>query len=184
MDKSLNWWVPTLKGIVFFGLGIYIINQPDEKMEGFITSIGLILILLGIGLTAFSYYTRNNLTNYKTYLFLGIFLIIAGLFMMYSQELAEKFIGITLGAIVGFSGVMNFLVALTIKKDNVPFWKWVLAVSIIELLIALIFIFYPTIAGLTLITLLGVGMIVFGMSNILIGVNLKRSITFINNIEE
>lgn len=184
MEKTLNWWVPVLKGIVFFGLGIYIINQPDQSMEAFITSFGLILIILGIGLTAFAYYTRNNLTNFKSYLILGIALILVGFFMMFNEPLARKFLQLIMGGVIGFSGVMNLLAAFTIKKQKVPFWIWVLSVSILELIIAFIFIFYPTIVGLTLMTLLGVGMIVFGMSNVLIGINIKRSISFIKNLEE
>jgi uncharacterized membrane protein HdeD (DUF308 family) len=52
------------------------------------------------------------------------------------------------------------------------------------LIIAGIFIFSPNIAGLTVMTVLGVGMIVFGMANVIIGINLKRSITFIKSLEQ
>ena len=104
--------------------------------------------------------------------------------MLVNPELAEKLLGISLGLVVGFSGVMNLLVAFSIKKEKVPFWIWVLVVSLIELLIAATFIFYPDIAGLTLITVIGVGMIVFGMANVIIGINLRRSISFIKSLEE
>ena len=184
MEKEINWWVPVLKGLVFFVLGIFIINQPDTAEQAFITYIGLVLILIGIALSAFSYYTRKKLEGYKNYLVLAIVLIVLGVFMLVNPELAEKLLGISLGLVVGFSGVMNLLVAFSIKKEKVPFWIWVLVVSLIELLIAATFIFYPDIAGLTLITVIGVGMIVFGMANVIIGINLRRSISFIKSLEE
>ena len=183
MEKKINWWVPVLKGLVFFALGIFIINQPDTSMEAFITYVGIILILIGIALSAFSYYTRNNLHGYKNYLVLAIIQIGVGVFMLIQPDLARKIFEITLGVVVGFSGVMNLLVAFNIKKQNVPFWVWVLVVSLFELLIAFIFIFYSDIAGLTIMTVLGVGMIVFGMANVIIGINLKRSVSFINSLE-
>jgi len=55
MEKEINWWVPVLKGLVFFALGIFIINQPDDASMAFITYIGLTLILIGIALAAFAY---------------------------------------------------------------------------------------------------------------------------------
>lgn len=181
MEKEINWWVPALKGLVFFILGIFIVNQPDTASKAFITYIGLTLILIGIALSAFAYYTRNKLDGYKNYLVLAIVLTILGVFMLINPALAEKLLGITLGLVVGFSGVMNFLVAISIRKQSVPFWIWVLVVSLFELGIAAIFIFSPEIAGLTLITVLGVGMIIFGLANITIGINLKRSISFIKS---
>lgn len=184
MEKELNWWVPALKGLVFFVLGIFIINQPDTASEAFITYIGLVLILIGIALATFSYYTRNKLEGYRNYLILSIVLIALGVFTLVKPELAEKLLGITLGLVVGFSGVMNLLVALSIRKQKVPFWVWVLVVSLFELLIAYVFIFNTKIAGLTLMTVLGVGMIVFGMANVIIGINLRRSISFIKSSEQ
>jgi uncharacterized membrane protein HdeD (DUF308 family) len=184
MEKEINWWVPVLKGLVFFALGIFIINQPDDASMAFITYIGLTLILIGIALAAFAYYTRNSLEGYKNYLVLAIVLIVLGIFMLVDQKLAETWFSITLGLVVGFSGIMNLLVSFSIRKQNVPFWVWVLVVSLFELLIAGVFIFYPRIAGLGLITVIGVGMIIFGMANVIIGINLKRSASFIKSIDE
>jgi uncharacterized membrane protein HdeD (DUF308 family) len=103
--------------------------------------------------------------------------------MLAQPDTGQRLLEISMGLVVGFSGVVNLMIAINLKKENVPFWIWVLTVSGFEILIACIFIFYPDIGGLTLMTVLGVGMIVFGMSNTIIGINLKRSINYINKIE-
>ena len=66
----------------------------------------------------------KNKEGYKNYLVLAIVLIVLGVFMLVNPELAEKLLGISLGLVVGFSGVMNLLVAFSIKKEKVPFWIW------------------------------------------------------------
>ena len=116
MKKQINWWVPILKGLVFFGLGIYIVNQPDESMEAFITSVGLILILIGITLSALAYYTRKKWVNFKSYLVLGIVQIGLGIFMLMNQEAARRIFEIAMGLVVGFSGVVNLIIATNIRK--------------------------------------------------------------------
>src|SRR5210317_1995748 len=89
-EVKINWWVPIVKGAVFFVLGIFIINQPDESMKMFITSLGLILMLIGIGLTAFSYYTRKTLSNYMSYLIFGVVQIILGIFIYFNPDWAGR----------------------------------------------------------------------------------------------
>ena len=180
-EIKINWWVPILKGLVFFALGVFVINQPDESMKFFISTLGLVLILLGIGLVSFSYYTRNSLSNYTHYMIFGIVQILLGIYIYFNQESAGRIISVIIALIIGFSGVMNFLTSLSIRKYSVSFWKWVLVISLIEIILAILFLFEPEAMGLTIISFIGVGMIVFALLNILIGVNLKRSINLLKS---
>ena len=185
MEKNLNWWMPVLKGAAFFALGILVINQPDESMQAILKTLGIALIFIGVALSTFSYYTKNKLEGYKNYLMMGVILLLAGLFIVFNPESSGRIIAIIFALAIGFSGVVNLLLSLNLKKWGSPFWSLTISVSIIELIIATIFIVNPQIAGLTLVTVLGVGMIIFGLLNVLIGVNLKRSKNyFIENNDE
>ena len=178
MEKSkLNWWVPLIKGLVFLVLGVFIINQPDESMKFFISSLGIVLILLGIAVASFSYYTRKRLSGYMSYLVFGIVQIVLGLIVYFNQELGVKIIAWSIALVVGYSGVMNFMASIVIRNMGVTLWKWVMLIAIVEGLIGLMFILDPEAFSLKAVTVLGVGMIIFGLLNMLIGVNLRRTIT-------
>ena len=98
-QTKFNWWVPIVKGVIFFALGVFIINQPDASMKSFIASLGLILIVIGIGMTSFSYYTRKSLSNYTGYLIFGIVQIVLGLFIYFNPQWAGRIISLIIALV-------------------------------------------------------------------------------------
>lgn len=181
-ERKLNWLMPLFKGIAFVVLGIIIINQPDESMKVIIKTLGIALVFIGAGISTFSWYTRNNLNGYKNYLIMGIVLLAIGMVLIFYPESSGRIIAIGFALVIGFSGIVNLIISSNLKKWGAPRWFWIFIVSILELLIAIVFILNPKIAGLTFITVLSVGMIIFGLLNILISVNLKRSINYFNQL--
>ena len=179
-EIKLNWWTPLIKGIAFFALGVFVINQPDESMMAILKTMGIAMILIGAALATFSYYTRKNLSGYTNYLIMGVVFIALGLYLVFKPDNSGRILAIAFALAIGFSGVVNFAVSLNLKRYQSPYWLWTMVTAIFELIIAIIFLLDPKIAGLTIITVLGVGMIIFGLLNVMISVNLKRSMNFIN----
>ena len=85
----------------------------------------------------------------------------------FDPETGKRIISWSIALVVGYSGVMNFMASVAIRKMEVILWKWVMLIAIAELFIAIMFVFYPKAFGLAAVTVLGVGMIIFGLLNML-----------------
>ena len=144
-----------LSSLTLVILGILLVIFSEETIIAISYFIGGILVLLGV--VGIIDYIRKIKTNYKSELDLiyGIVTIILGIIIINS---ASKF---------------NY--SLQLRNSSTSIWKGTMIVSILTAICGILLIFNPFKGASTIVTIIGIIIIVYGVLDIISTIFIKRN---------
>ena len=158
-----KWWVILIQGILMLILGILIFNNPAEVLTGISLWLGILVLITGL-LGIFGWLFAGKEHRDSGSLIWSIISLLFGLFMLMNLFAAMKAITIIFGIWVLFTGFSLLRTGWSIKSDT--FIGWILLIVGI----------FSVIAGLMMIFNLGTGAegiaVILGVQVILAGVSL------------
>lgn len=160
-----------LNGIVFIVLGLFCFAMPLAAAEFLGILIGLILVITG----SFQLYLNFATTRHWSYYISAFIFLAAGALMILQPNVGA----VALGAIVTTFLLLQGCMQLFYAGLYAPFygWVWMLASGVLSILLAaLVFSGWPSAAGWFLGILIGINLISFGASMLLLA-------NFINKID-
>lgn len=162
MVRSKNWWLISLKGIIFIFLGIYIFKFPVSGMLGLIVYGGISLLISGIILTAFAITTRKNHKEWEWQMGEGLLDIIIAVILLSNVGLTA----ITLPFVFAFYGILTGLFwiiqSFFFKRKKYRFWPVAFIAGLFSLLIGILIFYRPVLTALTIIGIIGIMFMVHG----------------------
>jgi len=169
-----HWWVPLLVGILFILMGGYSFYSPVTTYESLTIVFVVTFLFSGLSEIYFAIVNRHEIDNWGWTLTLGIFTAIIG-FILYlrpleSMEVLAYFIGFW----VLFRSISGISYSLDLKKYKTNNWGSLLALSVLGVLVGLIMVLNPILAGFTVVIWLGCGLIVAGVFAITLAFSLKK----------
>jgi uncharacterized membrane protein HdeD (DUF308 family) len=180
MIRSKNWWLITLKGLIFIFLGIYILKFPVSGMLGLIVYGGVLLLLSGIIIISFAISTRKINPNWTWQLSEGILDILLALILLSNIGLTA----ITLPYVFAFFGILTgifwIMESLYFKRNRYRYWPVALIAGIFSILIGTLIFYRPMLAALTILAFIGIMFVVQGIFLVFFSVaimGIKKRIT-------
>lgn len=174
MISVKNWWLISLKGLIFIFLGMYIFKFPVSGMLGLIIYGGISLFVSGIIIALFAFSTRRQNTGWGWQLGEGLLDILIAIVLLLNVGLTI----ITLPYIFAIYGIITgifwILQSTFFKKKGYSFWNLVLIGGLLSLIIGLLIFFHPFIAAITIVGIIGMLFIVHGIFLILFSFLVKR----------
>ena len=170
-----NWWMVVLRGVVLILFGIYAVANPQFAIFTMVYSIGVFSLAYGLFILV-SYIFKKKRKNWM--LFLSIVDIIFGVIVV-SYPISSTFATSTLFSVfLGFWAILGGVSlvgnAFIIKKRNGPRWGIILLGGILTLFVGLVIISDPIQEILAITIVIGVFAIIFGFTNIVWGLELKK----------
>lgn len=163
MIYSKNWWLITLRGLIFFFIGVYILRFPISGMLGLIVYGSMLLFISGLVISVFSITTRKSNRNWQWQLFEGILDIIVGIILLSNIGLTA----ITLPYVFAFFGVLTgvfwIMQSLYFKRNAYRYWAVALVAGLFSILIGILIFYRPALAALTIVTIIGIMFIIQGI---------------------
>jgi len=162
-----HWWVFLLRGLVWIGLGIYMISEPAAGFAALGFLFGLILFLTGV-------FELLRVTRERTqagrswHLMLGIIDVILGIVLMGHVATSMAILRIILGLWFIFRGVSLFSFA----GHTAHAWL-IYAGAIMVFVFGLLVLFNPTFGDITIVLWTALAFIVTGIFNIYLGYLVK-----------
>jgi uncharacterized membrane protein HdeD (DUF308 family) len=162
-----HWWVFVIRGLLFIGLGIYMICEPVGSFAALGFLFGLIIFLVGVG-ELLRVSRERTVGNREWHLGLGIFDIILGVLLMGHVTTSMAIIRIILGLWFIFKGISLF-----------SFWRhghrsfMIIAGAILIFVFGLLILFNPTFGDMTIILWAAIAFIITGIFNTWLGYSLK-----------
>ena len=164
MLKELK-WEAILTGVLYILLGIVALVVPEtmQKTLGYV--IGIVLIVAGL-ISIICYLLRDAKENYYHNEFVfGLVGMVLGAAVLYKVEVIISLIPFILGILVLFSGCSKLQDAIDLKRLGYGRWIGMLVVAVINIILGIVLICNPFQAAIVLFRVLGVGLIISGVSD-------------------
>lgn len=163
MIHSKNWWLITLRGLIFFFIGIYILRFPISGMLGLIVYGSVLLFISGLVIAIFAVTTRKSNSNWIWQLLEGLLDVVIGIILLSNVGLTAA----TLPYVFAFFGVLTgifwVMESLYLKRKHYRFWGVALTAGLFSILIGILIFYRPVLAALTIVTIIGIMFIVQGI---------------------
>ncbi|MBO4866820.1 MAG: DUF308 domain-containing protein [Ruminococcus sp.] len=164
MKKILgNFTVLSLFCIV---MGVALIIRPDlfTRVVGLIVG-GVITAMGAVALMRYFIRTKTDPDN-ASGLVSGVILVLAGVFVMVRPDFIPKVIAFVFGAYMLISGITNLQGAFALKKNNSTRWTKALVIAGLTTLAGMMLVINPILLADVTARLMGVCLLISGMSNI------------------
>lgn len=169
-----NWYFLLLLGVITFFLGVWVLFAP---LSAFLTlsiffSIGL--LISGIIEIAYSLYNRQLLRNWTWSLGAGIFSIILGLHLLLRPELSILILNMYIGFWMMFRSVMYVAGSVDLKSYGLRHWPSILLMGVVGCILSFILLFNPKFTSFIISSIMGAGLIVLGLLQMLLSWGLRK----------
>ncbi len=175
MIKSKNWWLITIKGLIFIFLGFYILKFPISGMLGLIIYGSLSLFISGLILATFAIITRKVHRGWGWQLAEGLLDIFLAVILLLNIGLTA----ITLPYVFAFYGILTGIFwifeSVFFRNNQYKFWGVVLIAGLLSLLVGIIILLKPFFAVLTIVAIIGIMFIVQGFFLTLFSFEISRA---------
>jgi uncharacterized membrane protein HdeD (DUF308 family) len=164
MKKILgNFTVLSLFCIV---MGVALIIRPDlfTRVVGLIVG-GIITTMGAVALMRYFIRTKTDPDN-ASGLVSGVILVISGVFVMVRPDFIPKVIAFVFGAYMLISGITNIQGSMNLKKNSNTRWTKAMVSAVLTALAGLLLVINPIIAVDFAFRLMGVCLLISGLSNI------------------
>lgn len=156
-----------VSAILYLALGILFVALPEVVIQWIAIIAGVALVLAGIA-CIIDYFRKWDIEYRANGLAIGILLLFAALFLFLQSDLIVQAIPILLGFAVVVSGTIKLQNAIVLYKVRDNMWKWVMALAALCLVMGVIFMVNPFATTHVLVVLIGVGLIVSGVTDLVI----------------
>jgi uncharacterized membrane protein HdeD (DUF308 family) len=167
VDRSMRlWWVFILRGLLFAGVGVYMLASPVSGYLALGFMFGLIILLTGIAELLRAYQDRGS-GNRGWHLFIGLIDLLLGIVLLGHLAASMAILRIVIGFYFLFKGIT----LLTFRKHGNP------AVLIIGGLALALFVgmiwFNAAFGTMTIIIWTALAFLVTGVLNIMLGLRMR-----------
>ena len=168
------WWLPLVRGILLFVLGVYALFRPGMTMATFAQVAGIFLVFDGI--LAVIAGAVGKVPSRLWTIIRGILAVLAGLFVFANPVLVAGLTATLVVSVIGvlaiISGVMEIFAAIQDRKE-IEGEGWLILNGVLLVLIGVALLATPALFGLTLVRLLGVLAIASSIAAIIFAFRLK-----------
>lgn len=170
IKKELN--ISILSSIIYIILGIIIVLNPEEALEGMSIVIAALLIAFGIMFIVinFKYLKRDG------NILCGILLIVMGIALAIYPKSLNVLISLGVGTWFIAVSISRIKVATWLREITEVNWLMILIPAIFTLLIGIVFIFAPLTSAVTLAIITGSLMIVYSLCDLFEVLYIKKNI--------
>jgi uncharacterized membrane protein HdeD (DUF308 family) len=175
LEIARGWWTYILRGIfaIIFGVAAWI--WPDITITILVVILGTVVIMDGGMMLAGAVLGRDLAGRSRLLLAAaGIALIVTGLVIWIWPDITAKIVMILFGVWAAITGVEALLFAIR-ERDNIPH-EWLLGfMGLAATVFGVLVIIFPGAGAISLIWLIGLFSIIFGVALIAVGFDLRSA---------
>lgn len=168
------WWMILIKGIILVLLSFFVFKHPVESLMGLTMYIGFALSFTGIALIINSMSNRKTDDSWGWKLGEGILDIVIAITLLTNPVVTAAVFPFIIGFWMIFYGIMIFVGAFNAKKSGDSNW-WINLISgIVTILLGYLISSNLLVGAFTITFWIGLGLLLFGIVNIAMAINVKK----------
>lgn len=175
MIKSKNWWLITIKGLIFIFLGSYILRFPISGMLGLIIYGSICLFISGLVLALFAMVTRKIHHGWGWQMADGFLDVIIAIILLMNIGLTAVTLPYLFALYGILTGIFWIFQSNFFRRNQYKFWRVVLLAGLLSIITGLLIFLRPLIAAITIVSFIGVLFIVQGFFLTLFSFEISRA---------
>lgn len=160
-----------------FIIGIILLVRPDESVEFISILCGATVIMLGVG-AWISYFTKFRSTFLAI---LGTLAVVAGIILCVKYRSIISAVLFLFGIFVLVGGVVDLVSALEARKNDLKSWIISVVMAVITIVLGLLVIINPFNSVMVLTRILGAGLIVYAVMDLITFIQIRKMVKFTLN---
>ncbi len=157
-----------------FIIGIVLLVRPDETVQFISILCGVTVIMLGIG-AWISYFTKFKSTILAI---LGTLAVIAGIILCVRYRSIVSAVIFLFGVFVLVEGIVDLISAIDAKRNDLKSWIVSVIMSAVTIILGLIVIINPFDSVMVLTQLLGAGLIVYAVMDLISFIQIRKIVKY------
>lgn len=175
MIRSKQWWLITLRGLIFFFIGINILRFPISGMLGLVVYGSILLFISGLVISIFAVSSRKANPNWIWQLLEGLLDIVVALILLSNVGLTA----ITLPYVFAFFGTLTgifwIMQSLYLKRKHYKYWSLAMLAGLFSIVIGVLIFYRPLLTALTIVTIIGIMFIVQGVFLVIFSIAISKA---------
>lgn len=144
-------------GVVMILLGIYVVFNPVVSLIGLALYMGIAFIIVGAG-----YFMASFSVESGWYLMVGLLDLFVGIILVSNLGVTAATLPIIFALWCLAVGIIQLVVAYQNSRADLP-WVWTMMTGVLGILFAFLILVYPAVGAITLTTLMGAYIILYGI---------------------
>ncbi len=179
-----TWWLVLIIGIISLILAFILIANPGTGFE--VARIVGIINFIAIGVIGLisTIARRNEIPAWGWNLVGWIILIILGIVIAAVPYLSDTILVFLFTFAFLFEGINGIFGAITLKQQGVSGWGWTLALAIITVILGFFLVGQPFVAALSIDIIVSAAMLCFGITMIVLSIQMSKAKATIDKMGE
>lgn len=169
-----HWYLPLIVGLILILMGLWTIKEPEKSYVALAILFSLTFVFSGFFETLFAISNRKIIDNWGWNLVMGLITLVIGIIMFIRPEISMATLPFYVGFVILFRSMNAIAISLDLKNYGVLDWGNIMALGIVGLVFAVILLWNPFFAGMSIVIWTGIALIMAGIINIMVSVKLKK----------
>ncbi|KOS56254.1 HdeD family acid-resistance protein [Rhodococcus rhodochrous] len=168
------WWLVLIRGILAVLFGVVALVWPGITVWALVVVFGIYAIVDGVVLVYHSIRDRARLDGWGWWLAMGLVSIAAGIVALVWPAATALVVLYIIAFYAILFGVTGIIGALSFRKVPNSGWGWSLFAGILAVLLGVVLLIFPGSGIISLIWLLGIYAILFGVLLIIVAFQVRK----------
>jgi uncharacterized membrane protein HdeD (DUF308 family) len=165
-DPFILWYLPMILGLIFIGLGVWMVVTPVEFFVTLSLLFAFAFIATGILEVIHAISSGYYMPNWAW--------LIGGIFLLSHPQTSMIILPFFVGFGIMFRSIMAITWSIELKKLGEENWRWMLSIGIIGLLFSFLLLWNPVSVRLTTAFSAGIYFIIIGFTQPFLSLRLWR----------
>jgi uncharacterized membrane protein HdeD (DUF308 family) len=168
-----NWWVFALRGLFALVFGVLALVWPEITLISLVTMFGVFVLLDGILDLVAGFASTSTNKRWWVMILEGLLDIGVAMLTFFWPNITAVVLLYLIAAWSVIMGIMEIIAAIQIRKEIEDEWRMILS-GAISVLFGIVLFIYPGASAISMVWLIGVFAIFFGVLLILLAFRLRK----------
>src|SRR5512139_3652734 len=169
---SRNWWLYAVRGVVAILFGVVAFARPGQALEALVLVFGAYVLMDGIfaiiaGIASYPLFDR-----WWAVLLEGVAGVVIGLLTFFWPNLTALVLVYFIAAWALITGIFEIVAAIQLRRVITGEWMYILG-GLLSILFGVLLFVFPGAGAVSLVWMIGIYAIVFGISEIIFAFRLR-----------
>jgi uncharacterized membrane protein HdeD (DUF308 family) len=173
-ENIRHWYVRLILGIVFIVIAVWVFMTPKEVFAALAILFSFTFLITGAIEIISSIIYRKEIKSWGWSLTTGILDFLVGVILISRPGYSMLILALLVGIVVLYRSIIAIIWALKLKKADIFNWQSLLVIGLIGTIFAVILLFNPFLAGLTIVFFTGISFLSIGAFQIYFALVLRK----------